>query len=1272
MPKVKKQSAKTRSARKKDLMRQKLLDAEYKAQNRAKSSQIMSFKRQNDSTFKQIQNKMSNKITQKKMHNDLEYARERREHAASLTKHKMDEDIEYARERREHAASLTKHKMDEDLEYARQRREHAASLTKHKMDEDLEYARHRREHSASLTKHKMDEDLEYARERREHAASLTKHKMNEDLEYARQRHEHANTLIKQKININPDFAKKRNQTVSNIAREKRKVVENREGENENNRLAKEAAKKMRDEKKLEKSKKMALQRELKMNAFYKHRIEYIDNLKEKQYNKNKEYSNENTLASKRLLLFIKEIRKVPESICCCCECLHFDDYTTNLNLDNLFKKYSAALKIKTKQNSSKVSKNETIKFDSVDEFKDYTVGVDSKKICLNCKRVLEKGKIPLINPKCGIKVPEVPVEISRMTNLEELLSAPVNAFQQLVELKPFSLNPQLAIKGAVVNIIPRVSEIHNILPKAFNKSDTIQVDFKRDLRHKSSYMFQTINVSNLMSALHILVQTELYQEYNIKINPDAYKMYDANIDATQLNFIVTDTNSKDIKLDKVKCIQMEVDENESKFQTTFKKEYNEINPDHHEENLLSYVLFENSFTTNLESINEFKLFSMCAFNSVIHAFIIIYKRIEELCKCMQDKNKNIDFFNFICSIINCSSDTARCKLYIDFILSKIPKSELNISENQLLNKTKDMSHDSAMILENFLTSSNGSCTHGSYRKFALCNKGNCNGFSYNFIEQSIIVAVMNEHESLNDNITKKIIDWTSTISKGDLNCLCNNCQSPIDCSNGCKTTYDNLLIINVQRFNSNNLEVISKLDLYKDIPTEIVIGGEIYNIILFINKSENHYKTFFKDGTNYILLDDYYQSKLDPSVRERCEKIVSHEDVKEGVNPNILIYYKQNRNVEEVNSENRQNILIKNLDQSFNELHLQDYNENEISVCPKESENLKKAITDEDYVIKSINDIESLEMEPLENIDQYLEDVMLLKDIGIDDMMNNALETDIKIDMSIPKKNVKVIAPGQGLKPIPSSKIPHYDELCFPKTYGGHKMTYDRSRISYTKATRAEIKHYSRRCTRNNVVLFKAKEKIKRDLLNARTVFVRKMRGKKLTAKEVRDGNNLQQVVDKNLAYRLLPNIRTSPMYLSKRKNHALAAIRQFNIPHIFATFTIGENYSPELLQQLKFNATGEKISPLDALNMTYAEKTKLVREDPVLCAEYFNHRINKLGTYVGDSKGHGLFGNHNVFRYIKRKEAQGRGTMHSHQTWWLKDAPYLIIGEQDPQKKNG
>ena len=91
-----------------------------------------------------------------------------------------------------------------------------------------------------------------------------------------------------------------------------------------------------------------------------------------------------------------------------------------------------------------------------------------------------------------MKFPIVPECIKCLSSLEERMVAPILSFMQIRPLKRFALNPQLGMKGSVINIMIEFDEMLQVLPRCFNKMATIQVKLKQHIVHKSDYMFERI------------------------------------------------------------------------------------------------------------------------------------------------------------------------------------------------------------------------------------------------------------------------------------------------------------------------------------------------------------------------------------------------------------------------------------------------------------------------------------------------------------------------------------------------------------------------------------------------------------------------------------------------------------------------------------------------------------------------------------------------------------------------------------------------------------
>lgn len=156
----------------------------------------------------------------------------------------------------------------------------------------------------------------------------------------------------------------------------------------------------------------------------------------------------------------------PEFICCCCAGLFFRHSVIK------FEEY-------------KYSNSEVL-----EKIKNY---VETIYICRTCDTNSRKSKIPMLALSNGLEFPEVPECIKILSPLiEERMIAPYINFMQIKAKMSHAINPQLGLKGSVVNIPVEINDMINVLPRSFDNMQTIQIKLKRYIEHSTDYMYETI------------------------------------------------------------------------------------------------------------------------------------------------------------------------------------------------------------------------------------------------------------------------------------------------------------------------------------------------------------------------------------------------------------------------------------------------------------------------------------------------------------------------------------------------------------------------------------------------------------------------------------------------------------------------------------------------------------------------------------------------------------------------------------------------------------
>ncbi|KAJ8676998.1 hypothetical protein QAD02_012785 [Eretmocerus hayati] len=241
--------------------------------------------------------------------------------------------------------------------------------------------------------------------------------------------------------------------------------------------------------------------------------------------------------------------------------------------------------------------------------------------------------------------------------------------------------------------------------------------------------------------------------------------------------------------------------------------------------------------------------------------------------------------------------------------------------------------------------------------------------------------------------------------------------------------------------------------------------------------------------------------------------------------------------------------------------------------------------------------------------------------------------------------DIVIIAPGQEKKPLPWHRIENFDELCFPRLFGGHQL--DRSnKLTYSQRVKYEIRHRDRRSCNPTRLLFMAKKKLEMSVASCINTCLRKtLACFKLRAKHVKDKNFVDHLIRQDEGYKFLRQIRSSPAYWDNVKKRVFASIRQLKLPHIYFTFSATETKNPDLLRILYKLRYEKNISLHEAMHLDMAMKTKLIRDDPVTCVRYIDNRFRKIIRILEHPDG--PFKEHFVVDHFSRNEFQARGSMH-------------------------
>lgn len=675
-----------------------------------------------------------------------------------------------------------------------------------------------------------------------------------------------------------------------------------------------------------------------------------------------------------------------------------------------------------------------------------------------------------------------------------------------------------------------------------------------------------------------------------------------------------------------------------------------------------FVLFENTFEAKFDN-KILSFVNMCAFNATIHPFIAFYtldKRFRNM--TFEKKFINVNFFKLIKNAIERPND--RNQLFLDFICQtnyEVFQQTSNIDKKK---SQISMWYDAAKALGNFLDDD-----FHSYKAQYNC----VNAFCKKRIED--LCAPLIYIEGRTENYASFLpFAIPVDIKRFGMN-KCPHCNGNVECQN---IEYNDVIIFNIveSAINDGKSELliggdtIFKSNISVDIPNEIELNNETYELKIVVNKKVNHYNAYYRESHAKII-------KLD----EFPMRVESYVDENEVVNANVMVYIKKNSFIDNDSS----------FDLSFDVLR-SDFSNLNINVENKSSSGCKSDIpqkfeqkeSDTDKKMNVDNEGEEWEdldedvLEDLENMNEFnidVDEIMVMKRPDGKDPgeLDELLRTKFMVEVDEKSGKIINIAPGDNKKPILADTYPNIIELCFVKTFGGEPMTYDKSKVTFSKMAKYLVMHYDRRFARVPLVLYLVKEKLRHDIMQSINIVMRKNPVEsKITVKDVLGKKPLDTIINENQAYKVFKKIRISNAYFAEKKLDAKAMLLNFGIPTFFLTSSIGDSYAIELLKQIHKNLYPEKpeLNDLEVYNLSSHEKTKLVQQDPVTCTEFFDNRRKALKSFYRDKSGHGLFGENYVEHHFNRIEEQVRMFLHLHECVWCHDAPILNTYEEDEEKR--
>ena len=184
-----------------------------------------------------------------------------------------------------------------------------------------------------------------------------------------------------------------------------------------------------------------------------------------------------------------------------------------------------------------------------------------------------------------------------------------------------------------------------------------------------------------------------------------------------------------------------------------------------------------------------------------------------------------------------------------------------------------------------------------------------------------------------------------------------------------------------------------------------------------------------------------------------------------------------------------------------------------------------------------------------------------------------------------------------------------------------------------------------------------------KQVVDEATIAIRKTQGRLhsgsvLNAKSVQNKAILADMIQNDFAYSFLKHVRGSPAYYQTLLYDILAMIRQLGIPTWFLTLSAADMQWPDVIQNIA-KQYGTILTDSDVENMSFEERSKWLRQNPVTAARHFHYRLNTFFQMYLKSNAHPLG---EMVDYAIGIEFQARGSPHAHSIVWIKNAPKLNV----------
>ena len=275
------------------------------------------------------------------------------------------------------------------------------------------------------------------------------------------------------------------------------------------------------------------------------------------------------------------------------------------------------------------------------------------------------------------------------------------------------------------------------------------------------------------------------------------------------------------------------------------------------------------------------------------------------------------------------------------------------------------------------------------------------------------------------------------------------------------------------------------------------------------------------------------------------------------------------------------------------------------------------------------NDRDMNEQEDIENTEEIEQknDDDNWDESGENNLPPGILDTVLKPqDLTDEARRIYSFAPAEGNTPVSLFMDKNSEELSFPTLFCGKARPDDSQRsvkVTYGDICKSELRCADRRMAGHMpIIFFKYKKLQTKHILDKANICMRKTKHTQdLTAAYLKSSVNVEKLCRLNEGFRIFKDLRGSPPYWEQAKKDLFAMIRRLGIPTWFMSFSAAETRWTHLLKILHQSVHNVILTEEEIKDLTWFQKSELIKSDPVTCARHFDHQVKKFLTMYSKDK---------------------------------------------------